>query len=111
MKAINTGGRDSHPPYRNLILMLRALFWFGVLWCIFGIVITFVPGGGEGWFTIGAVLVAFGILVPNRIYRFAAIGLVVFAAREAFDDHKRGIEYRQRLESRSTATPPPSHQA
>jgi hypothetical protein len=83
----------------------RGLFWFGVLWFGLGNFITFVPGGEQGWFRIGAVLMAFGLFVPQGRYRIAAVTLLLLSVVAQFDSHKRGIEYRKYLEQRRTAAP------
>jgi hydrogenase/urease accessory protein HupE len=98
-----------HPFRRRLVAELlsvpRAFFWLGVLWFALGILIDFYPGGEQGWFTIATVLVAFGVFVPQRRYRIAALVLAGLSTLAAFEGHKRGIEYRQFLERRKGATP------
>ena len=85
--------------FGSLLLVSRALFWFGVLWCLLGSIMTFVPGGEQSWFTIATALVAFGVLIPHRVYRIAAIALVLLTIYVAFEGRLRGIEYRRIMET------------
>jgi membrane protein implicated in regulation of membrane protease activity len=88
----------------------RALFWLGVLWFALGVLIDFVPGGEQSWFTIAAFITPFGFLVPRQSYRLAALAFVILSAFAAFRGHQRGNEYRQFLQGRHAATPSPNHQ-
>lgn len=100
-----TNLRTGHSLPTAFIDVARMLFWFGVLWFALGNFITFVPGGEQSWFGIGAVLVAFGLFVPQRRYRLAAVVLLLLSVIAQFDSHKRGIEYRKYLEQRRTTAP------
>lgn len=107
-----TGGTSipsEHPIRPRLVVELlsvpREFFWLGSLWFVLGVLIDFVPGSEQGWFTIAAVLTAFGVFVPQRRYRIAALLLVLLATAGVVAGHKRGIEYRQFLERRRVATP------
>jgi len=84
----------------TLIFISRQIFWFGVAGFVLGEIITFVPGGEQEWFTIAAILVAFGFLVPKRLYRIAALIFLVLSILAAIEGHKQGIKYRQFLETK-----------
>ena len=114
MSTASTSIPSEHLFRRRLVAELlsvpRAFFWLGVLWFVLGVLIDFVPGGEQSWFTIAAVLTPFGFFVPQRRYRIAALVFVVLSTFAAFNGHKRGIEYHQFLERRRAATPSPLQQ-
>jgi hypothetical protein len=94
----------SHPLWSRLAASLQsvcyALFYFSVLWCVLGLLITFIPGGEQSWFLTAAGLAGFGLFIPRWPFRLAALLLVGFTLFAAFDGHKRGIEYRDMMERR-----------
>jgi hypothetical protein len=115
MSTTDTRIPTAHPLSRRLVAgllaVIRVIFWFGVFIFALGNVIDFIPGAEQGWFTVAAILAAFGLFVPQAWYRIGAFAVVGLAILAAFDGHKRGVEYRQLLERRPAATHSPVHQS
>lgn len=80
------------------------LFWLAVFLAALGSIITFVPGAEFGWFLVVAGLALAGLFIPRVAYRISAVVLLILALVLAFDGHRRGVEYRQRV---SAHRPPP----
>ncbi|HUT14365.1 MAG TPA: hypothetical protein VMY42_28020 [Thermoguttaceae bacterium] len=62
-----------------------------------GFVMTFYPGAEVGHYAFCGVLVAAGLLIPNKWYRIAAVSLLVLFAMMAADGYFRGVRYREWL--------------
>ncbi len=75
------------------------LFRVGVVHFFLGLLISFVPGSEKPWFIVTSVLVSFGLVGPWRPYRIAAIVFLVLSIIGVMNGHKRGIEYRNRMEN------------
>lgn len=81
--------------------LARLAFACGVIMCLMGMVVSFVPGSEQGWFTVAGLLVSAGILLPHWQVRAAAIVIAIFCAYAAFEGHRRGDKYRERQSQRS----------
>lgn len=59
------------------------------------------PRGDEtGWYAASALLTVFGLLVPSRGYRVAALLITAFWGYLTFESLERGRGYRERMRER-----------
>ena len=72
-------------------------FGLAVLFMLLGCFIDFVPGAGCEWFLVVAILSVSGFFIPKRIYRVAALLLLMLALTSAYIGYRHGVEYRHWL--------------
>src|SRR5690349_21243405 len=87
----------------QLLLLPRTFFWLGFLCFAFGLLVTFIPHGNRGLFSVAAVLAAFGFLDSHWRVRIAALVLVTLSIFAAFDGHKRNVGWQLLERHHSTA--------
>jgi len=75
-------------------------FWAGCALFGLGQVISFYPGAECGWFILAGLLCMSGLIIRGKAYRIAAIILVCLSAILAVAGHRRGVDYRNRTETK-----------
>jgi hypothetical protein len=83
--------------YTRLIDFCSVVFGLGVI-CL--IVFSFGeqwPPAQEGALIVAAVLIAFGLFIPKRAYRIAAICLVIFGLFMAYRAHEKAAPIQEKL--------------
>ena len=75
-------------------------FWAGCVLFALGQVISFYPGAERGWFILAGLLCMSGLLIRGKVYRIAAIILVCLSAVLAIAGHRRGVDYKNWMETK-----------
>ena len=90
---------------RAIVTFGTVCFWLGVMHALLGSIVTFVPGAECGWYIFSGVLISFGLIVPKRRYRIAAVILASLCFAGAYSGYVRGVEYRKWLNEQDDLLP------
>ena len=88
---------DHARPVRPSLLLSLAM---GVFLMWLGTVVGFVPGAERVWYAFAGVFLLAGLFIPRRDFRAATIVLIAICVVAAIAGHRRGLEYREKLQQR-----------